>query len=285
MGRPTCSGDAAGRLPGKTTIINELLGRTTKPIAVLVNDAGSVNVDAKLIRRRGRDTIEFTDGCVCCTLSQGLGMAFDQLRARPVPPEHVILEMSGIANPARVAPWTKSAGFVLDGIVVLVDVEQFLANESHDVVGDTLRVQVQAADLLITTKLDLVDESTIRDVRARLHQLAPDTPVIEPPSAFATAGILELGARHDGITVPSPSLFDSHTVAAVPLPDPISEDELVSLLAALDSSVVRAKAIARTPDGRLLNAQVVGHRRTVSELPAPELHEPTDLVVITISAT
>lgn len=268
---------------GKTTIINELLSRTAKPIAVLVNDAGSVNVDAKLIKRKGRDTIEFTDGCVCCSLSQGLGMAFDQLRARPVPPEHVILEMSGIANPSRVAPWTKSAGFVLDGIVVLIDAEQFLANEAHDVIGETLRVQVQAADILITTKLDLVGAATVEAVRARLHHLAPDTPIIEPPNALATAGILELGARHDGIDLPSPSLFDAHTMTTISLPDPIEEDELTAVLASLDASVVRAKGIARTPEGRLLLAQVVGHRRTIAEVPTPEHHEPTDLVVIAIS--
>ena len=52
---------------GKTTLINELLGRTDRPIAVLVNDVGEVNVDAALISRRSSDTIELTDGCVCCS--------------------------------------------------------------------------------------------------------------------------------------------------------------------------------------------------------------------------
>lgn len=267
---------------GKTTIINELLVRTTKPIAILVNDAGAVNVDAKLIRRQDGDTIEFTDGCVCCSLSQGLGIAFDRLRERPVPPEHVILEMSGVANPDRVAPWTKSAGFVLDGIVVLVDAEQFLDDEAHGVIGDTLRTQVRAADLLITTKLDLVDDAMLARVRNRLTELAPDTPVLEPESAIATAGLLELGGRQPGTSTPSASLFDVHETTLLPLPNPIDEPAINDLLDSLDDSVVRAKGIARTTDDRHLIIQVVGRRRSISELPEPEQQEPTDLVVISI---
>ncbi len=269
---------------GKTTIINELLARTTKPIAILVNDAGAVNVDAKLIRRRDRDTIEFTDGCVCCSLSQGLGIAFTQLRERPVPPEHVILEMSGVANPERVAPWTKSAGFVLDGIIVLVDAEQFLDDESHEVIGDTLRVQVRAADLIITTKLDLVDAEMLARVRTRLAELAPDTPVLGPDSAIATAGILELGGRQPGTSTPSISLFDVHETTTIPLPNPIDEPAINDILDRLDDSVVRAKGIARTPDDRHLIIQVVGHRRSITELPEPEQQEPTELVVISIAS-
>ena len=267
---------------GKTTIINELLARTTKPIAVLVNDAGAVNVDAKLIRRRDRDTIEFTDGCVCCSLSQGLGIAFDQLRERPIPPEHVILEMSGVANPERVAPWTKSAGFVLDGIIVLVDAEQFLDDEAHEVIGDTLRTQVQAADLIITTKLDLIDAATLDRVRARLNQLAPGTPILEPESAIATAGILELGGRQPGTSTPSISLFDVHETTLLPMSNPIDEAAISKLLDGLDDSVVRAKGIARTSDGRHLIIQVVGRRRNIAELLVPEQQEPTDLVVISM---
>lgn len=269
---------------GKTTIINELLARTTKPIAILVNDAGAVNVDAKLIRRQDGDTIEFTDGCVCCSLSQGLGIAFDQLRERPVPPEHVILEMSGVANPERVAPWTKSAGFVLDGIVVLVDAEQFLDDESHAVIGDTLRTQVRAADLLITTKLDLVDAEMLARVRHRLTELAPDTPVLGPESAIATAGLLELGGRQPGTSTPSISLFDVHETTLLPLANPIDTSAINDLLDSLDDSVVRAKGIARTPDDRHLIIQVVGRRRSISELPEPEQQEPTDLVVISIAS-
>ncbi|MEM1333206.1 MAG: GTP-binding protein [Actinomycetota bacterium] len=98
---------------GKTTAINEVLAATDRPIAVIVNDAGSVNVDAALIARRDGDTIELTDGCVCCTSIDDMGAAFDTIRARPEPPDHVVIELSGVAEPTNVVPWGRSAGFLL----------------------------------------------------------------------------------------------------------------------------------------------------------------------------
>ncbi len=268
---------------GKTTIINELLARSDRAIAVLVNDVGTINVDAALIRRRNRDTIEFTDGCVCCSLSEGLGMAFDQLRSRPVPPEHVILELSGIADPDRVRPWGKSAGFLLDGVVVLIDCEQFLELHRHGVLGIALRTQVAAADLLLLTKTDLVSTATVREVQTCLDELAPNTPQITSSSTTAAAGILELGAntRAQPDAMPMVSLFDQHRVETKPIPDPIGRTDLDSLIANLPGDTLRAKGIARTPSGERLLVQVVGRRREISVLREAEAYDPTDLVVIT----
>lgn len=267
---------------GKTTVINELLARTNRRIAILVNDVGSVNVDASLIRRRNSDTIEFTDGCVCCSLSGGLGPAFDQLRDRPEPPDHVILELSGVADPDRVRPWGKSAGFRLDGVVVLVDCDQFLETRGHDVVGSILATQVAAADLIILTKLDLAPQAVIDEVQGQLRQLAPDTPIVRSPTALATAGLLQLGANPEPkkTTLPAVSLFDLHKVETQPLPQPISRLDLETLVDALPESVLRAKGIAITAQGERLLVQVVGRRKVITSLSNAEDQFPTDLVVI-----
>lgn len=264
---------------GKTTAINEILRRADAPIAVLVNDVGAVNVDAKLLRRRSRNVIEFTDGCVCCSLSDGLGRAFDELRANPVPPEHVILELSGVAEPARVVPWTASAGFRLDGVVVLVDADQFPDLDAHDVIGPTVRRQVEAADLLVLTKLDLASTPSQAATRHRLGELAPGTPVIDVDH-IAAAGVLALGSRRALDAAPPTSLFDVHTTELVTLPDPVDLRTLGEILDALPPDVLRAKAIARTPDGERHIVQVVGRRRSIEPLLRPEYVEPTDLVVI-----
>lgn len=267
---------------GKTTVINELLGRSELPIAVLVNDLGSVNIDATLIKQRNSDTIEFTDGCVCCSLSSGLGPAFDQLRQRPTPPAHVILELSGVADPDRVRPWGKSAGFRLDGVVVLVDCDQFGELLQLPAPAAMLTRQVQAADLIVLTKTDLATAERTSDTKSRVRALAPNTPVIDSPSALGTAGILELGGRSnaDRPEVPPISLFDLHVADLMPIPDPISEEELQALLDSLDESVIRAKGIARTPDGRRLLVQVVGRRRVLEPMSAGHDVAPTDLVRI-----
>ena len=58
---------------GKTTLLNDLLRRTDRPIAVLVNDVGEINIDAALLQRRSADTIELTDGCVCAPSPRASG--------------------------------------------------------------------------------------------------------------------------------------------------------------------------------------------------------------------
>ncbi len=265
---------------GKTTTINEILRHADRPIAVLVNDVGSVNVDAKLLRRRSPNTIEFTDGCVCCSLSDGLGRAFDELRAHPTPPDHVILELSGVAEPGRVVPWTASAGFRLDGVVVLVDAEQFTELELHDVIGHTVRTQVLAADLIVLTKLDLATPSLAAATRSRLAELAPDTPVIESGNS-STGTILSLGARRPStVETPPPTLFDVHRTEIVPLPWPATADQVQAIVDALPADTLRAKGIAETLDGDQLLIQVVGRRRSIDPILVAERTEPTDLVVI-----
>lgn len=267
---------------GKTTVINELLARTDRPIAVLVNDVGAVNIDARLIKRRDGDTIELTDGCVCCSMIDGFGAAFDQIRARPQPPDHLIVELSGLAEPDRVTPWGNSAGFRLDGVVVLIDVEQFDELLDREISGTAMVSQAAAADLLVLTKTDLVDAATEEGVRRRLEELVPGVPLVTSKQGMATAGLLGLGGRRPGGTgdLPPVTLFDQHEVDYRPLPRPITRDDIDRLIDALPSSVVRAKGIAEDPDGRRLLIQVVGRRRSVTELPIPEDEPPTDLVVI-----
>jgi G3E family GTPase len=268
---------------GKTTVINSVLARTDRPIAVLVNDVGAVNIDASLVRRRHGDTIELTDGCVCCSLAAGLAAAFDGLRARPAPPDHVILELSGVADPARVAPWADSDGFRLDGIIVLVDAEQFDERVDDPVTGPSVRTQLDAADLLVMTKTDLVTDAGRRRTIDRLGDLAPGVPMLPVDDAVASAAFLDLGTRRPGgvAVTPPPALFDAHVIDIRAVPRPIPRVDFERLIDSLPVTTLRAKGIAVAPDGTRLLAQVVGRRRIVTELTGAEDQPPTDLVVIT----
>ncbi len=267
---------------GKTTVINELLARTDRPIAVLVNDVGAVNVDAALIKRRHGDTIELTDGCVCCSLSRGLVDAFDSLRARPNPPDQVVLEMSGIADPRRVVPWADSLGFRLDSVVVLVDVDQVADRLDDAIVGGTVRAQLDAADVFVLTKTDLVDEAGVRAVADRLATSHPDVPVFHAGTAGATAALLQTGTRRPRgfADVPDPELFDAHDVSVTPVTQPLTVDALDELLDGLPDDVLRAKAVIDIDTGVTVQVHVVGPRRTITPLPQAETQETTDLVVI-----
>lgn len=268
---------------GKTTVINEMLARADRPIAVMVNDVGDINIDAKLIARQDGDTLDLSGGCVCCSLKNGFLEAFEELRKRPTPPELVVVELSGIANPASAASLSSTPGFALDSIVVLVDLDQFLESEDESsVVADAVRAQVRSAHVLLLTKRDLVDEERVQAVRARLGELAPDVPVLLADSAHSIAGLVGLGVRRPVLQVgQGASLFDQFQTSIVPIDGAIRRTDLDALLDDLPDNTVRAKGIVQVETGELLLIQIVGNRRSVESLPMAETTEPTDLVVIT----
>jgi G3E family GTPase len=276
---------------GKTTVINDVLAHADRPIAVIVNDVGSINIDARLVRRRKSDMIEVTNGCVCCTSIDGMGAAFDQIRSRPDPPDHVIVELSGVAEPQRMVPWGQSAGFMLDGVVVVVAADQLALGALPEWVQSQLSVQIIAADLLILTKTDLVDAASLKYARMRLVQLAPNTPVFEGGRDSVGPGaigrFLALGRRQQfGESLPAATLFDAHEVQMVSAPRGLTILSLNAWLDGLTERVsgllVRAKGVVDTTDAGVVLVQVVGNRREVTPLPAAERQPATDLVVVTL---
>ncbi|MDA3040601.1 MAG: CobW family GTP-binding protein [Actinomycetota bacterium] len=284
---------------GKTSMINEVLALADRPVAVFVNDVGEINLDARLVRRRHGDTIELTDGCVCCSLSNGFGEAFDQLRARSGPPDHLIVELSGVADPNRVLPWATTAGFRLDGVIALVDAERFDAQINDRVIGPGIAGQIRAADLVVLTRGDLVPKSVVADVAHRIEDLfrgsRPETsvgvaaPLVLASSdrAWSLAGLVGLGGRRPGglFETPPITLFDLHTVGIVPVPQPIERADLDALLDGLPRATVRAKGVSIDRHGQRWLVQVVGTRRSITQLPASERQDPTDLVVIQVRQT
>lgn len=276
---------------GKTTAINEVLAETDRPIAVIVNDVGAINIDAKLIRKRSGDTIELTDGCVCCSSIEGFGAAFDQIRERPEPPEHVIVELSGVAEAGNVLPWGSSAGFLLDGVVIVAAVDQLVEASMPEWIRTHVDRQVGEADLIVLTKADLADADQHAAARSRLTELTPDTPVIDggltgrEPGALGR--FLSLGGHRVGnaTQIASPTLFDLHETNTIPVDGPLDRAGIDALIDSLPrhigGSIARAKGVIDTPEGLVL-VQVVGARREVTTLLPSEMQQPTDLVVISI---
>ena len=86
---------------GKTTLLNRILnGNHGLRVAVLVNDFGSINIDADLVVGVESDVISLANGCVCCSIRDDLLEAVTQALARPEQPEYVVLEASGVADQA-----------------------------------------------------------------------------------------------------------------------------------------------------------------------------------------
>ena len=271
---------------GKTTLINHLLKNADRPIAVIVNDVGEINIDARLIRKHSGDTIELSDGCVCCSSIDGFGAAFDTIRARETPPDHVVVELSGVAAPSRMVPWGRSAGFKLDGIMTLVAADQFVQLVSRVDIGDMIDEQVKAADVLALTKTDLVRPDSLASLRRQLAQISPGVPIVEAQDPTVPSMLLQIGGRRPGseVVMPEPTLFDRHVVASIELPNPTTEAEIAALLDALPADVMRAKGIAAGANGERWAIQIVGRRRQVAQLAEVEAEDPTALVTISLPA-
>ena len=142
---------------GKTTLINKLLSHPALPqdTAVLVNDFGDINIDESLIRSQSQDgtVLGLSNGCICCSISDDLSKALDQLAELPI--NQVILETSGVAEPARVWQHCHYPGFSPKTAVVLVDAANTTQRLQDKYVGSLVEAQLDQAHLLVVSKRDV----------------------------------------------------------------------------------------------------------------------------------
>ena len=144
---------------GKITLINHLL-RTANGVrlAVLVNEFGALSIDEDLIEAEDGNIISIAGGCICCSFGDDLSAALMDICAFKPPPDHILIEASGVAIPAVIDnSLTVLAGGQSNGIVVLVDAETVEAAFEDIYIGDAVQRQLAEADLLIVNKLDLIE--------------------------------------------------------------------------------------------------------------------------------
>jgi G3E family GTPase len=251
---------------GKTTLLNHLLTNARGlRVAVLVNDFGSVNVDAALLRSHDGETIDLANGCLCCSLVNGFAQAIGAIRDRSDTLDHMVIEASGVADPGKIAQYGQMYDLPLDGIVVVVDAEQVRTQAENKYVGDTVLRQFTQADLIVLNKTDLVSADVLADLRTWLSELAPGTPIIEAVGARVPVEVL-LGAHERGTPVASVAedrqtvehgqMFETWTLErAVPL----SRQDVERFASGLGEDIYRAKGfvcLRDDPDRRYVFQQV-----------------------------
>jgi len=172
---------------GKTTLLNRILhGHSNKRIAVIENEFGEVGVDNDLVegvRKEQENIVEMNNGCICCTVRGDLIAALKKLlkqaRDRAKPLDFIIIETTGLADPAPVAQTFFADAFVqkhtrLDGIVTLVDAKHITAHldeEKPEGVENEAVEQIAFADRVLLNKCDLVDENTLGQVEMRIRSI------------------------------------------------------------------------------------------------------------------
>ena len=171
---------------GKTTLLRHILADPAfTRTAVIINEFGEVPLDHELVATAEEDIIEVAGGCLCCTVRGDLSRAIRDLdikrrRARVMDYERVILETTGLADPAPILQTLMTDpliahGYRLDGVVTLVDAATGLATLDAQ---EEARKQVAMADRLLVTKADLAGGGVPAALAQRLRALNPVAEIV-----------------------------------------------------------------------------------------------------------
>ncbi len=161
---------------GKTTLLNRILSENHgKKYAVIVNEFGEIGIDNDLIVGADEEVFEMNNGCVCCTVRGDLVRIIDGLMKRKGKFDAIILETTGLADPAPVAQTffvdedvrEKTA---LDAVVTVADAK-WLSDRLKD--APEAKNQIAFADVIVLNKTDLVSKAELAEVEARIRAINP----------------------------------------------------------------------------------------------------------------
>lgn len=263
---------------GKTTLVRHLL-RTARGLrlAIIVNEFGSVGIDGETLRGCGiascpeENIVELANGCLCCTVAENFIPTMQALIDRPEPPEHILIETSGLALPkplVKAFDWPAiRSRLTVDGVIAVVDApavaqgrfaddpravaRQRKADPSvaHDnPLAEVYEDQLMAADLIVLNKTDLIDPATSAKLRDAVAAIVPravkvlaaregrlDASILLGLGAAAEDDLTARPSHHDALGTHEHDDFESFVVD---LPE---IDDAGTLL-------VRLKAIAEAHD-------------------------------------
>jgi len=285
---------------GKTSLIRHLIENSRgRRLAFLINEFGDLGIDRELLLGCGiegcgeDDVVELANGCLCCTVADDFLPAIEAILDRPQPPDHILIETSGLALPkplVRAFNWPEvRARVTVDGVIAVVDAAAVAAGrfaddpaavaaqraadpslEHDNPLEEVFADQILCADMVVLNKTDLVDEAALATVEA---VLAPDLrdgvhPVRSAHARIDPAVLLGIAAaaeddvdsrrsHHDGEDgAHDHDDFESFKIELGPVEDP---DALQARLKEVveDHDILRIKGFLDRP-GRARRAVVQG---------------------------
>lgn len=309
---------------GKTTLIRHLMAHPQdRRLAVLVNEFGTTGVDGAILKSCADENcpvegiVELANGCICCTVADEFIPAIEQLLALPAPPDHILVETSGLALPKpllKAFDWPPIRSRVtVDGVIALADAEAVAAGRfapdpaavdaqraadgslDHETpLSEVFEDQIACADLVLLTKADLVGAADLDRARAAVRAEAPrpipalsvvdgavDARVILGLEAAAEDDLAARPSHHDGLADHHHDDFASMTVTLGEVDDPKALEAAIERLAR-EQDVLRVKGyVAVTGKPMRMLLQAVGPRlRSQYDEPWGARPRVTELVVI-----
>ena len=252
---------------GKTTLVNHLLRHPDgRRIGVIVNDFGSLAIDATLLAASaGGDLVSLPNGCVCCTVGAGLHEALETMAAAERGLDHVVIEVSGVADPSVAAAWGTVPPFEPAGVIVLADATSVVQRSRDRYVGGEVTRQLAGADLVVVTKTDACDEVELDAVERWITATSGGAPSIRVVGGEVPADVILGVGRSSAGASRADRGHGAHYVSwSWTTEDRVARADLDRFLSSLDSSVVRVKGWVHLDDGIWVDVQVVGRRADVT---------------------
>ncbi|NJK61965.1 MAG: GTP-binding protein [Synechococcaceae cyanobacterium SM2_3_1] len=158
---------------GKTTLLNYILRNNQDlKVAVLVNEFGDIDIDSQLLVSIDEDMVQLSNGCICCTINDGLIDAVFQVLEREDPVDYLVVETTGIADPVPIALSFLGTELKeltrLDSIITLIDAESF--NHEH-YYSDAALNQILYGDVILINKTDLISPEKVNELEHFLHEI------------------------------------------------------------------------------------------------------------------
>ena len=180
---------------GKTTLLNHILSSMDHKMkfAVIENEFGDVGIDENILVESSEETIiEVMNGCICCTVRGDLTETLDNMYDRIKDFDGVLIETTGLAAPAPVAPTFYVDDKVvardkLDGIITVVDAKhiiQHLDDEKPEDIENESVEQLAFADRIMLNKIDLVDEEELKIVETRIKSINNHAPIFRTENSL-----------------------------------------------------------------------------------------------------
>ncbi|MGK7913416.1 MAG: GTP-binding protein [Synechococcus sp.] len=156
---------------GKTTLLNHILSnKEDLKVAVLVNEFGDINIDSQLLVSTEEDMVELSNGCICCTINDGLVDAVYRVMEQGV--DYLVIETTGVADPLPIILTFLGTELreltSLDSIITMVDSEAFTPDHFE---SEAALKQIMCADIAILNKTDLASSEQLEQLEAYIGEM------------------------------------------------------------------------------------------------------------------
>ena len=276
---------------GKTTLVNHILSSAPeRRIGVLVNDFGEVNIDSALIVGSANGVISLQNGCICCSMKNDLMQSVLQVLEHSTPPEHLLVEASGVSNPGPLVDafltLQKLGPLRLDGVLCVVDALRFPFDTLKK--EPVARAQLYASDLILLNKSDEVSEAVLAEQERVVRSRVENARVLRTVKCQAPVNLLlGLEAWKDGkqrVAQEDEGHDHRYLSFTVRSSTPFSFKKLVDTINSLPDAVHRIKGTIRLRErpGDHLALNVVGKRVHVETVAGNDNPPDAESVLVVI---